>query len=438
MKNGTILALMASGLMGCMSDAGGDTGGGLVSMFKPADQKTEIATKNAETPKPKNADNSLIIDGLQSRRSVLKRGSAYAQVADAVLAANSRAAEAELRGARLRAQAASKNWLPSIGPNISLSSLGDLVASLIIEQVLFDNGRKKAERAFAKADVEVAAVTLSEDTNNRVYEGLALYLAAEEGREKVRLADVALKDMRHFEWVMNERVQGGVSNMSDLNITRHKLAEMESARAAAAEQTNAALAELGAMTALSVDDVRGVSAVPLREAEPLSVVLAEAEKERRIAQATMERAGHLPGLKAGGTVGKGGGGIGLSVSSDKLIGLGTGASLKAIEATKEAASRQVAEAREDANRNLRGKEQKLKALDRQAAEAQALTAQAKANLDLFQAQYEAGQRQIMDVVGVYETFARQQQDQAELKYKAARLRLEMARDLGLLADGERI
>jgi len=41
----------------------------------------------------------------------------------------------------------------------------------------------------------------------------------------------------------------------------------------------------------------------------------------------------------------------------------------------------------------------------------------------------------MDVVGVYETFARQQRAQITHKYQAARLELAIARELGALADG---
>lgn len=44
----------------------------------------------------------------------------------------------------------------------------------------------------------------------------------------------------------------------------------------------------------------------------------------------------------------------------------------------------------------------------------------------------------MDVVGVYETYARAAQSEASLKYRAILARLEVARDLGLLADGSAI
>jgi adhesin transport system outer membrane protein len=152
----------------------------------------------------------------------------------------------------------------------------------------------------------------------------------------------------------------------------------------------------------------------------------------------MERAGLLPGVKASGTLGDNGSGIGINMSSDQLLGLGTGANLKAIEAEAEAASRRVSQAEEDSNRTLRRLEQRLAALSRQVGEARLLTAQAQANLDLFQQQYDAGQRQVMDVVGVYETFAARQTVEVNLKYDLALARLEMARHLGLLADGSEI
>lgn len=150
--------------------------------------------------------------------------------ATAVLAANARRAESELRAARLRAEAASKNWSPRIGPDISLTSLNRVVAMLVLDATVFDHGRKKAERAFAMADVEVAAVSLAEDSNARVLTTLSLYLAAQEGREKATLDAAARKRMGHFQYIISERVRGGVSDMSDLNVIRQKVAEIRASQ----------------------------------------------------------------------------------------------------------------------------------------------------------------------------------------------------------------
>lgn len=383
---------------------------------------------------------SLIVADLQTRKSVLPAGSAFESVAGPVLAANSRAAESELRMARLRAEAQSKNWLPTIGPRISLSSLGDVLASMVIDAVIFDNGRKKAEREFARADVEVAAVNMAIDTNERVRTALGLYLKGQKARETAAHYAAALKDMGHFEYVMSERVKGGVSDMSDLNVIRHKLAKMKAEHAAAVESANAAVAELNAMSVKKLGEVQGLSDVRVgaRDAQPLSVMLAEAEKERTVAGAKIDRAGFLPGLSAQATLTKTGVEGGAVLAPETGLGLGTAANLKALKVAEEVAGRHVNQATEEANRRLARHEAELSALSRQVGEASTLAGQAKANLDLFQSQYDAGQRQVMDVVGVYEGWVSQEEARIGLKYDMAAARLDMARELGLLADGSEI
>ena len=426
---------------GCLGDMGNvpfvsRASGGATEAVGPTSQSALQATptKHDETL---NAE-SPVIQGLLARQSVLPSGSAYDQVATAVLAANARAAETELRAARLRASAASTNWLPTVGPRVSLNSLGDIISQIVVEQVIFDNGRRKGERAFAKADVEVAAVALAEDTNARVASGLGLYLDAAEARESAALHRATLREMEHFEFIMSERVRGGVSDMSDLNVIRQKLAEIRAAITASDEAAATALAELNAMSIQPLDSVRGVDTldVGVSAGQPLAVTRAEAEQGRTIAQARIDRANQLPGISSEATLGENSGsgitagGMGLS--------LGTGAQLRAIEAAKEAAGRDLAQANEDANRTLRRLEGQVAATGRQAQEARGLTAQSKANLDLFQEQYRAGQRQVMDVVGVYETFAARQVAEVALKYEARRLQVELARVQGVLADGAQI
>ncbi|QFT92450.1 Outer membrane efflux protein [Roseovarius sp. THAF9] len=432
------LALAGLSLPGCMSAVPSDEIEG---------ESVQVSRLAGVTPPPgaiaaarEEAETSVIITELLGRESVLPAGSAFARVSDAVLKADARASASELKAARLRAQAASKNWLPRVGPVVSLASLSDVVTQLAVDMVLFDHGRKKAERDFAKADVELAAVTLSEDTNARVLTALSLYLDGAEARERAALERRTLKDMERFEYIMQERVRGGVSDRSDLGVLRQKLAEIRARLAAAEEAGATARAELNAMSAVPLDDVTGLADVRVGsfDARPLDILRAEAERDRDIAQARVDRAGLLPGINAGGTLGSGGTGVTVNAGQDSLLGIGTGASLKAIKAVEEASGRRVAQASEEATRQISRLESRLKALGRQVGEASQLTQEAKRNLDLFQGQYDAGQRQVMDVVGVYETFAEQQSRQVGLKYDLALTRLQLARAMGLLANGGRI
>ncbi len=429
------LIIAVAMLPGCMKDMGE----GVVSRFKGAEPDAAAPAGKPKKAVVRASDSSEIIKALQGRPSVLISGTPYSRVADAVIASDARVAEAELRVARLREQAAKYNWLPSIGPDVSLNSLGEFVTDLVINQVIFDNGRKKAERDLAKANVEIAAVTLVEDGNQRVHDALSLYLKAEQNRDVSSHLAVAIRDMSQFEWVMQQRVNGGVSDMSDLNVLQQKLSSMQARSSEAQEATVTAMAELNAMSARQLSDLRGIGGLRSdSSAEALGVLRSKGEQERAIAEAKISRAQHLPGLFVNAKGGQSAPSVGATVTTDTLFSLGTMAEFEALEVTKETAARRVEEAREDAARDIAAQSRQLEAFRRQAIEATTLTQRAKENLDLFQAQYDGGQRQVMDVVGVYETYAMALEREIDLKYKAARAELELARLRGGLAEGAQI
>ena len=143
------LALSAALLGGCVG-LGGAEGG-----FASRANQTPAGLARGGVDSPAEGGSALISD-LQARRSVLPPGGAYARVADAVLKADSGTAAAELRIARLRSEARAKNWLPKLGPTVSLTSLNGLAVGLLLEQALFDHGRRKAERAYAAAEPDAA------------------------------------------------------------------------------------------------------------------------------------------------------------------------------------------------------------------------------------------------------------------------------------------
>ena len=66
----------------------------------------------------------------------------------------------------------------------------------------FDNGGRKAERDFAMADVEVAAVALAQDSNARVLTGLELYLDAEAASRPRRRDRDRLWQMERLQYVI--------------------------------------------------------------------------------------------------------------------------------------------------------------------------------------------------------------------------------------------
>lgn len=439
-RQSVICVTLAVGLSGCM-------GSDFEMPFAKGKGQAEVTRGGTSTAfEQAQADRATehrsdTIDALIARRSAIPNNSPYAKVADAALAASSRTAEAELQQARLRSRAADKNWLPSLGPHVSLTSLSSFVATLVIDQVIFDNGRKKAEREFARADVEAAAVQLSQDQNDRVHTALSLYLIAEENREKAAAAAGALDRMREMERIMGKRVEGGISDMSELSVIRSKVAELEATRTDALNEAKTAQAELAAMTARPVDNVHGTTQLnlPGKQVQPLSIYLAQAEMERSMAQAAISRAGFLPGISAGAAISNRGiSGPDISLSSDSGFGFGTPDNLRAVDASKDAAGRRVSQAQEDVNRRLAALGEKRLGQSRRSAQAVSLSEQGRANANLFKRQFEAGTRTVSEVASVIETMARLDAEAIGAKYAAARTEIEIGRELGVLADGSDI
>lgn len=439
----TLAALgLAAALLGGCVGLGGE-GGGIASRTSqsPSGLAAPLTGNLASDPAGARAEaGSPLISDLQARRSVLPPGGAYARVADAVLQADSGTSAAELRIARLRSEARAKNWLPKLGPTVSLTSLNGLATRLLLEQALFDHGKRKAERAYAAADVEVAAITLSTDINQRIFEGLTHYIRAERARAQGEISARALTRIEDFAEVMRQRVSGGMSDNSEQQVIAQHLAEMQATAATDREAEISAMAELNAMSAPGLEAVRGIERLDVRghRAEPLSVVKVRGEGQRSLAESRIARAGLMPGLGASVDLAADGLNPGLRLGGSGLLGMGTREEFAALNATSDVVARRSAEAAEAADRRIVALEREIAQLESRMAQGASVLAQTEANLGLFVEQYKLGRRTLLELVGQYDSFARLERDQAALRYEIALLEVEIARDRGLLVDGARM
>ncbi len=376
-----------------------------------------------------------VMDDLRQRRSVLPAGGSYAAVAQAVVTASSGATAAELRMKRLQKDAVDKNWLPQIGPVVTLDSLGMIAAQIVAEQALLDNGRRKAERAVAAADVDVAAVSLAEDMNDRVRQGLTLYIGAEQARAQAAVASRGVERLSAYQDMVQERVTGGLSDRSELQIVSQKRAEMQATYAGDMQAADRSLGDLAVLAGRPLAGLRGIETPRPAGATPLTVLRAQSEGARALAVARAERAGALPGLAATASLdAEGAFEPGLRLGGT-TFGFGTGAKLRALDATPDLVKRQVAEAAQQAERQattLQGEIATLRLRQGQGAE---VLRQTMGNLDLFVEQYKAGRRSLVELVGQYDAAIRLERDQAALGYEIALREVEVAALRGQLVDG---
>jgi adhesin transport system outer membrane protein len=395
-----------------------------------------VPARAALDPAMNDGTSSPLIEGLLARRSVLAPGP-LAQVAGATLDASSRAAEAELRAAMLREEARAQNWLPRIGPQVSVTSLGSLVTSLVLNQAIVDHGARAAERDHAKADVEVAAVRLAQDANARVAEALDLYLVAQAALARAAVIEAAMPDVDRYHWMMEERVAAGVNDRADLQVVTQTRDQMLSDLATDREQAATALAELAAMAEGDLTGLTGLSPVGAPDAIPaLSVLLAEAEGRRAMAAARVTRAGYLPGLSLGGDLA--GEGVGATIGTAQGLGMGQGAAIEAALAEGAAAEARVGQEEEEAARAVAALQGQRDGMARRLGELQGLSLQARDNYTLFQAQQRAGQRSVPETVRVLETLVRADRAAAEMPFEIARIEVRIGARLGALVDGERM
>ncbi|MEY4698469.1 MAG: hypothetical protein RIT14_2897 [Pseudomonadota bacterium] len=379
---------------------------------------------------------SPIISDLMARPSILPQDSPYARVARAVLSAAPGVETAELGLARLRAEAVAANRWPGLTPVLTLDAIVGLAAQLLVDQPLMDHGRRKAERDRAAAELDLAAVTLSTRQNARVFDGLSLYLTAEQARVQGAIAEAATARLQALQQVVSARVAGGLSDRSEEQIIAQTVAEMQATHAADLQTRAQALADLGALAATAPPaDLTGTAPLlPLPPAEPLSVLRATAEGARTLAEARISRAAALPGLSATAAITDQGVAPGLRLGGVR-IGPGSPATLAVANAAPELVARQTADQRQTADRRrteLAGRVATLHSARVQGADVLRRT---RENLDLYVDQYRMGRRSLTDLTAQTAAAARLERDQAALDFEIARLELELARDAGLLVEG---
>jgi adhesin transport system outer membrane protein len=193
------------------------------------------------------------------------------------------------------------------------------------------------------------------------------------------------------------------------------------------------------MSAAPLDGVNGISALqPDLTSVPLAVVKAEAEATRTAAEAKAARAGLLPSLTAVGAASGGKTSTGLSIETEDGIGFGLGGSLAAADQTAASAVARVGQVREDVERSLRALEGELSSLQRQQEQTATLAEGAEANYRNFAEQQRAGQRDVSDVVSVFENAVTLRRLAAALPFEVARVELKIAALKGVLVDGDKI
>jgi adhesin transport system outer membrane protein len=384
-------------------------------------------------------ETSPVIVGLQHRKSALPEGSPAQRIATATLSASTAPGAAELRLAKINADIEAKNWLPTFGPNISLSSLESVASSLLVDAVLFDNGYKRAQREYAVTDVEVAAVNLAIEANDRILEALSALVDLEEAEEEAEISARALKVLDGYAAKSGQRVAQGYSALAEQSEIEQSLSEV---RLIHDEARQEALNARRSLTLLGVDDIPSTSSSRLPAPStasytPLSVALASAKANRTVAQAKMDRASTFPVFGSTSDISSSGSST-VFVVSGSGMGVTTAAASGPFDASKEAAGQSVIHARSEASRLIDSLESGIKSLETRRSGYMTRLKDSNSRFNLYLDQFTAGSQDLTDLVDAYMAKVTLELEAARVGHDITRARYELLHAYGALFDGSRV
>lgn len=413
----------------CLAGCGGGTGGRSIVEGTPMPLATDAKVSSSQ-----------VIFDLQSRRSILPISSPAGRMASATLASNTGPGAAELRLAKIKSDVESKNWLPTLGTNISLASLGSLAGSLIVDVALFDNGRKRAEREFAVADVEVAAVNLSLEANDRVLQSLTLYTDMQRAEMEARIARLAIIKLEDYSNKARQRVSRGYSNVTEQTEVDQALSEMRMLLGDAEQQASKARSELAQMGVGQAPETEGrLLSVPSSfTAQTLDVALAQAKANRTMASARIDRAGRLPGLGASASASTSGSTSTSAAVTGSDMGYGTSATVTMLSASQDVARQSVTHAQGEASRRIGALKGEISRLQARHNGYRPRVLQAREAYELYVDQFALGTQQLTDLVDAFTAMINIELEYARIGYDIDQANLELAHAYGALADGSRI
>jgi adhesin transport system outer membrane protein len=118
-----------------------------------------------------------------------------------------------------------------------------------------------------------------------------------------------------------------------------------------------------------------------------------------------------------------------------MFGVGTAASLEALDSFADLAARHMADLSQKAHRKIDALQNDMQTLVLREAQGKAVLVQTAGNLSMFTEQYKVGRRSLLELVSEHERTARLARDQAALRYEIVLKRLAIARERGVLVDG---
>ena len=354
---GALGAALALALGGCTTN--------LLPWFTPAPQQALPIS-----PADRAELTLVILPELASRRSALPANSSYERIAKTVAAQGDGPEASEQRRKALQAMAQHKEWIAGVGGLVNLTTLGAYATEVPLTK----------DRTAILAEVDLAAATLALEANTRIHDALTLYIEAEAARERAAIADRLIQNLGRFDPQAPRIAQA----------RQTQLAEQQKAEKAAARLNQIAKAHVAGSAGPTQ------LPAPKPETRPLSVILAQAEVTRDLAQ---------------------------GVPTLAMIDKGQA---------------RITAAQNDASLRLTALQRRIATLAAQERAQRQVSQQMAMTLTRAVTLPQAGAPSPSELPRRYETLAEIEKDLVNMRQEMAKAALDIAKEQGVLADGGRI
>lgn len=386
----------------------------------------------------KNHSNSITPVNLPNDALFLGQNPVYADIAYAAMNTSIFPEIHELEALRHKSKGHKRLRLPRISPIAALTSPGEVVARLLFEQVVFDNGRYRAGLAAIEAEEAKVQAEYQIAANDAVSEAIVAYLQADGYDARAALAERSSRLYQRFSKQANERLQGGVGSAPDVALFDLKAAEMKAAALDYNQVARQARQKFELLTGQSFPDVSPpVMQIPFVDISSTPIYIASlAQSDMLLADADRAKAESLPSVVLSAIVEKDGS-VGGEVGLDNWDLLAGSAANDAARSRHQQSLAQAAETLQDVKLRVQELRSKESGSLQSAHNAHRLARMAKSDIGTFEQKLMAGQSQIAEAVSVISSAHRAEMNYISAQESLLTAQLEMARISGLLIPQSR-
>jgi len=369
-----------------------------------------------------------------------QRNRIYDTIARSLSEQSPLASKASLEGQKLLGEGYNQNRLPQVSPTSSVDDDGDLIGRLIVEQVIFDNGRFKAGKKLLTADESRAFSDYLIEANEDIATGIDVYLRAVRLQRLLSASEKLALKYDDLHKIAIDRVSGGVGKRSESSLFEIRKLQTHAQSASVRAELQSAKTQLQTLTGkdsfsfvpqrFNFGPSREALAQDIFETAP-AILRVKADVESRLAELEQAKANRLPALSFRGSLGAGTG-LGLGADDQQPLYWGKNLNTEAILKNIEAEELRVKRAKRDAKVEMAALDQQINALDGQLPNQQTLIDLAEKRADNFKTDFRAGAATMVEAISLLETLKTLQTQYIDMEHERLSAELQFARILGVL------